>query len=172
VEKSVRLIGSYAEHPTTTAEECFDSCDADSKCAAASFTTLPEQKKKLASLCLFYKFGFIRTPGANDAWTSFIKPEVAAELVGLKTLTKRFRDVKLGTQFVNHTHYYENVDTLTPSSCFSRCKESELCASASFTVDVVFVHNCFLYKKSSVELTDVIPDSYWFSYMKVSAIDK
>jgi hypothetical protein len=152
---NTRLIGQSIPSKSTTASQCFTECDSNPQCAAASFPESPSPK------CQLFKFGFeqrFRTQG----WSSFVKPEVSDDIENMDKLTVKFPIVKLNTRLVNS---YDNIDTLTPSMCFDTCRRSFQCAAASFTTDIRWSNNCFLFKKGFFESSEDL--EFWISYAKV-----
>jgi hypothetical protein len=150
-----RLIGNvYAKHEAASQEECFDMCDADSKCAAACFCIT-------TSKCNLHKFGFTTLQVDIEQWSSYIKPAVVNEQDILKS---DVQVVKESTRFVNS---YDSFDTLTPSQCFKQCKAKSGCGAASFTTDIKQAFNCFFFKSGEFTASDDkdMIDS-WSSYSK------
>jgi hypothetical protein len=168
VDPKVRLTGHFAEYEADTSKDCFDKCDADSKCAATCFFTKLDEMNEMnetISNCLVYKYGFNRTE-ANDSWTAYIKPDVEVEDPEL--LGQNFLTVKPNTRFAGHHECYNNFDALTPSLCFKQCKLSVMCGAASFTTDIEFFHNCFQFKRGTSfnSTEDLLPESKWVSFVK------
>jgi hypothetical protein len=157
VQQATRLIGNvYAKHVTYNEVQCFDKCDADVKCAAASLTS---------SDCNLHKFGFTQRTRDSSAWIAYIKPEVSRDLADSGKLSDMFPPgVRKSTKLVN---FYDSLDSLTPSRCFAKCKENDECAAASFTTDINSLHNCYLFKAG--EFTESEGDELiesWTTYCK------
>jgi hypothetical protein len=137
------------------ASDCFDKCEADAKCAAASFQS-PE--------CSLLKFGFEKESDVSDC-TAYIKLEVVVDMTGMEKLTNKFPIVKLKTRLLG---FYSNIDTLTPSQCFDTCKASSDCGGATFTTDAKKPKNCFIsHPGSFTESTSKFLSELWTSYTKV-----
>jgi hypothetical protein len=150
-----RLTGNlYDTQNASSASECFDKCETDAKCAAASFTS---------SECSLLKFGFEKESDVSDC-TAYIKLEVVVDMTGMEKLTNKFPIVKLKTRLLG---FYSNIDTLTPSHCFEVCKMSAECGGATFTVDAKKPQNCFLSQpgKFSEKVWEL-----WTSYVKSTAV--
>jgi hypothetical protein len=153
--------GFYAQQNTTTADECFDKCDADFRCAAACYTSPFE--------CRFYKFGFKVRPYFGGSST-YIKPEVIDELAvnNNDKLSRTFPVVKTSTRLFGH---YKDLDTLTPAHCFNSCVLSKRCGGATFTTDRKWPHNCFLcdrfrFTQSSEVNDSAVSAEFWTSYIE------
>jgi hypothetical protein len=166
-EPFIRLIGHSGIYAALSLDECFDKCDADGdKCAAACFT--PQYKSTNKPLCLAFKFGFEQKID-TDEWTAYIKPAVVAELTAsdfAATLNNTSENLMPNTRFLNH---YNSLDTLTPSQCFAKCKESYSCAAASFTADARWLNNCYFFTSDEVQVSDERDAiETWTSYVKTS----
>jgi hypothetical protein len=153
---NTRLLGHYAEFKTVSGQtDCFDKCDEDPRCAAASLTVLPD-----ISSCRLFKFGFDMSEGIRGT-NAYIKPEVSEELLTMSTLNEMFPVIRANTKLVNP---YDMVDALTPSQCFKPCTVSRECAAASFTTETKYVYNCYMYKKG--QFREDAQGEFWTSYVK------
>jgi hypothetical protein len=151
VEPNLHLIGHSGGYNASSYDECFDKCDADPKCAAACFTvTISRKVGETRPLCFSYKFGFNQKVSTVMAWTAYIKPEVNKELANTDMLKKEFPKVTRRRKLLNH---YDAFDTLTPSQCFRTCKLSFKCGAASFTADLVWTYNCFLFRHGEFKVS-------------------
>jgi hypothetical protein len=131
-EPNQSLLGHYSQKTTRTSNECFDTCDNDAKCAAASFDP--------PNICRFHKFGFEQVKDSIGS-TSYIIPVVRDEMANIDKLGDTFQIVKPFTRLLVD---YKHFDTLTPSECFEACTSSSKCGGATFTVDSSSPFNCYL----------------------------
>jgi hypothetical protein len=157
VQPNTALIGQNFSSKSTTADMCFVECDSTQKWAAACFIDTPPK-------CLLFKYGFEQRFAITGS-TSFVKPEVTEDMVNMDKLNDKFPIVKQYLKLINH---YDNFDTLTPSLCFSTCKISVRCAAASFTTDIRWPYNCFLFKRGEFFESREYLES-WITYTKVSS---
>jgi hypothetical protein len=126
------LDGYYGVYNLPTSAECFALCDEESTIAAASFSPPTE--------CRLLRYGF--TTNQTVGSTGYIKSEVMAEM-SVKSADK---SVKYETRLLDE--HYRRFDTMTPSQCFARCRESRQCGGATFTTDTQWELNCFLIRES------------------------
>jgi hypothetical protein len=139
--EKTRLLGNiYSTIETKQTSDCFYKCDKDSRCAAASFT---------ASQCNLHKFGFVQNTSANPTdYSSYIKLEVKMAMLKSQNLADKFPFVQYNTRYTSN---YDSFDALTPLQCFKTCKESDLCAAASFTTNIDMPFNCFFFEQGMFE---------------------
>jgi hypothetical protein len=84
-------------------------------------------------------------------------------MAGMASLTFTFPVVALKNRHVGERN--ESSLTLTPSQCFSKCVAIEKCHVATFTSDLQFSRNCFLFE--SGQATDSqIGQNLWTSFVK------
>jgi hypothetical protein len=83
-------------------------------------------------------------------------------------LTAMYPFVRQGTRL---TGSYVNLNKLTPLRCFIACKESEECGAASFTTDLQWLNNCFLFKKNAYNASSE-HNELWISYLKNACVSR
>jgi hypothetical protein len=167
----------YIKLDTGSASECFAKCDADDKCAAASFLTSESENRAERMLpisfttteCSLHKFGFVKKvqeASETDEWTSYIKSEVSKYLEDVDILTIEFPLVQQRQRLIN---FYNNSNALTPLQCFRACNESIECAAASFTTDIHWSCNCYFFREGEYkEAEDMTGIKMWTSFVKAT----
>jgi hypothetical protein len=131
-------------------------CDAEDKCAAASFTE---------SECNLHRFGFAKKAD-EDEWSSYVKAEVGLDMDRMDKLEETFPLIQLRQRLTN---FYNSSDALTPFVCFTKCNQSEECTAASFTVDIQLSDNCYFFRGGEFGVTsDLDGIEMWTSFIKSS----
>jgi hypothetical protein len=100
--------------------------------------------------------------------TTYIKSEVKKEMANIDKLNEKYPLVKINKRLSGH---YANFDTLTPAQCFEACKASTDCGGATFTIDRMWLFNCYLCHPGqfteSTDPNDKETKPYlWISYKK------
>jgi hypothetical protein len=159
VEENIRLLDKFKDVKIESQADCFDECDEDLKCTAACF--------KIPNKCTLHKFGFEKVTTNSSGWSSYIKPEVVAEIAVLHKLNETFPLIRQQTRLFGH---YQSFNTLSPSRCFAVCQQSSRCAAASFTIDTDWLYNCYLFKAGQYTASRDVSDpdvkaDMWTSFL-------
>jgi hypothetical protein len=88
-------------------------------------------------------------------------------------LTQMFPVIKQRTRLYRGD--YQQLNTLTPSRCFTLCNASVSCGAASFTTDPKWETNCHLSRAGKfVETSETnavaVKSEYWTSFIKVGVV--
>jgi hypothetical protein len=146
----------YAKSRVASVDDCFEKCEADVRCAAASFTP---------SDCYLHKFGFVHKVLDSGAWTAFVKLAVSEDA---DKLSERFPTAKQNTRYTSGSGSGSTgLNVLTPSLCFKQCAERDECAAASFTTNIYSDRNCYMFAENEfVKSDDPEEIDTWVSYSK------